>query len=52
MKKLLCLLLLIFCLIGVYASDAFELVDVYESGITDSVFYSYIHKDTGLNVVY
>lgn len=52
MKKLLCLLLLIFCLIGVYASDAFELVDVYESGITDSVFYSYIHKDTGLKVVY
>ena len=52
MKKLLCVLLLIFCLIGVYASEAFELVDVYESGITDSVFYSYIHEDTGLNVVY
>ena len=52
MKKLLCTLLLIFCLIGVYASEAFELADVYESGITDSVFYSYIHKDTGLKVVY
>lgn len=52
MKRLLCALLLVFCVIGIYASDAYELADVYESDITDSVFYSYIHNDTGLKVVY
>lgn len=52
MKRLLCALLLVFCMIGIYASDAYELADVYESDITDSVFYSYIHNDIGLKVVY
>ena len=50
MKKLLCLLLLVFSLIGVYASEAFELVDVYEyiigSDMDDSSARSFADNDT------
>ena len=52
MRKLLFTLLCVLFMVSAYASDSFELVDTYESKITDSVFYSYIHKSTGLKVVY
>ena len=52
MRKLLCILSCVFLMVGAYASDSFELVDTYESEITDSVYYSYIHGSTGLKVVY
>ena len=52
MRKLFGILLCVFLMVGAYASDSFELVDTYESEITDSVYYSYIHGSTDLKVVY